>query len=408
MTTNSGPLEVGTGFGAPGSATVRAVEFSPRTADLTHSPIGGAFALVSQRTNDRAMLDLSQAAPSFPPAPVVADRIAAVAHEPDGGRYAPQAGLPVLRQAFAVDVSAAYDATIEVDNVLITAGCNQAFCLVASSLASPGDSIVVASPFYFNHDMWLRVEGIEVRHLLPGPDFIPDPDDLEALVDANTRALVIVTPGNPTGVTIPPERIAALAQEAQRLGLALIIDETYRTFRNTGTPAHRLFAAPDWGDHVVSLHSFSKDFAIPGYRVGAIVGGSPLLVEAIKLLDCVAISAPRIGQEAAAAGLLHAGEWRREQAARIASLEVQFGVAMESSPGGFELTSSGAYFGWVRHPFPEVETSEVVRRLVLDHDVLVIPGTAFTPTDEQMLRLSFANLTPAEIAELPDRLEECR
>ena len=383
------------------------MEFSPRTADLVHSPIGTAFALVGERTNDRAMLDLSQAAPSFPPAPVVADRIAAVAHEPDGARYAPQSGIPVLREAFAADLSSGYGTTLDAANVLVTAGCNQAFCLVASALASPGDSVVVASPFYFNHDMWLRVEGVEVRHLLPGPDLLPDPDGLEALVDSRTRALVVVTPGNPTGLTIPPERIHALARQARALGLVLIIDETYRTFRPTSDPPHPLFDAPDWGEHVVSLHSFSKDFAIPGYRVGAVVGGPSMLVETLKLLDCVAISAPRIGQEAAAAGLLHAGEWRREQAERIASLGVGFGAAMASAPGGFELVSSGAYFGWVRHPFPDVETGQVVRRLVLEQDVLVIPGTAFTPTDQQMLRLSFANLTPAEISELPQRLEEC-
>jgi aspartate/methionine/tyrosine aminotransferase len=384
------------------------MEFSPRTADLIHSPIGAAFALVPERTNDRPLLDLSQAAPSFPPAPVVADRVAAVAHEPDGARYAPQPGIPILREAFAADLTDAYGSPVSSEQVLITAGCNQAFCLVASALASPGDSMVLATPFYFNHDMWLRVEGIEPRHLAPRTDLLPHPEDLAALVDESTRALVIVSPGNPTGVTIPPERIAMLAAEARRLGLVLIVDETYRTCRPTSDAPHDLFAASDWGDHVVSLHSFSKDLAIPGYRVGAIVGGPGLLVEALKLLDCVAISAPRIAQEAAAAGLLHAGEWRRDQVARIADLQRRFESVMTGRPGGFEVVSSGAYFGWVRHPFAQLSGPEAVRRLVLAHDVLVIPGTAFTPTDEQMLRFSFANLTPDEIDELPRRLEEAR
>ena len=79
---------------------------------------------------------------------------------------------------------------------------------------------------------------------------------------------------------------------------------------------------------------------------------------------------------------------------------------MADRPGGFELLSAGAYFGWVRHPFPALATDEVVRRLVLDHDVLVIPGTAFTPDDDHMLRFSFANLTDDEIDELPTRLAE--
>ena len=79
---------------------------------------------------------------------------------------------------------------------------------------------------------------------------------------------------------------------------------------------------------------------------------------------------------------------------------------MAPGPGGFELVSAGAYFGWVRHPFVGEAAEDVVRRLVLDHDVLVIPGTAFLPTDERMLRLSFANLEPDEVAELPARLAE--
>lgn len=381
------------------------MHFASRTSDLVHSPIGAAHALVAQRTNSRPLLDLSQAAPAFPPAPEVVARIAAVAYEPDGGRYAPQPGLPALRTAFADDLSSAYASPIEANHILITAGCNQAFCLVVSAIAEPGDSVVVVSPFYFNHDMWLRLEGIEVRHLVTEFGGLPDPALLASLSDERTRAVVLVSPGNPTGITIPDRLIGEFAEEARRLGLTLIIDETYRTYRETEAPAHPLFADPDWGDHVVSLHSFSKDFAIPGYRVGAIVGGERLLIEALKVLDCVAISAPRIGQEAALAGLRHAGTWRREQVTRIAALQREFEAIMDGTPGGFELVSAGAYFGWVRHPHAD-STDVVVRRLLLDHDVLVIPGTAFTQTDERMLRFSFANLAAGETDELAQRLKE--
>lgn len=381
------------------------MRLSPRTVELVHSPIGAAHSLLADRKSDRRLLDLSQAAPSFPPAPVVADRVAQVAYEPDGGRYAPQPGLPALREAFAADLRSGYDVgSIEASHTLITAGCNQAFCLAIGAIAEPGDHVVVVEPFYFNHDMWLRVEGIDVTHVPTGDDQLPDVDRTAALLTDRTRAIVVVSPGNPTGVTLEPERITVLAELARSRGVALIIDETYRNFRGVDAPPHPLFADPEWHETVISLHSFSKDFAIPGYRVGAIVGGTALLTEALKLLDCVAISAPRIGMEAALAGLLHAGGWRREQAERIAGLQIGFESVMAGRPGGFELVSAGAYFGWVRHPFPDVPTAEVVRRLVHDADALVIPGTAFTARDEAMLRFSFANLTPAEIDELGGRL----
>ena len=125
---------------------------------------------------------------------------------------------------------------------------------------------------------------------------------LEWLLAGSTTAIVLVSPGNPTGITIPPERIVEFAELAKAHDLAFIIDETYRSFRPTETAAHPLFGDPTWRDTVISLHSFSKDLAIPGYRVGAVVAGEPARLEALKILDCVAICAPPIGQIACIAG----------------------------------------------------------------------------------------------------------
>ena len=383
------------------------MRFSPRVSDLIHSPIGAAHALLAHRVNDRPLLDLSQAAPSYSPAPVVVERIAAAAAEAPTSRYAPQPGLPELREAFAADVATAYGADVRAEDTLVTAGCNQAFCTAITALAGPGDNVVLVLPFYFNHDMWLRVEGIEPRYLDPDDQLHPPIAEAEAMIDDRTRAIVLVTPGNPSGVTYPPELIGTFADLAIDRGVALIVDETYRSFRPTDAPAHSLFHRPDWRDHVISLHSFSKDLAIPGYRVGGLIAGEEARVEALKVLDCIAISAPAIGQLASATGLAEAGDWRREQAARTRELQGGFEAVMADRPGGFELVTAGAYFGWVRAPGSD-PTDEVVRRLVVEHDVLTIPGTAFTPTDERMIRFSFANLLPDEITELGARLADWR
>lgn len=375
-----------------------------RTLDNIHSPIGEAFALLGERSDTRPLLDMSQAAPSHPTAPEIADRIAAIAQSPEGGRYCPQEGLPHLREAFAAEVSSAYSAAISADNVLITAGCNQAFCLIASTLADKGDQIILPRPFYFNHDMWLRLDGIEPVHMEATADGLPDIDLCRSLITEATAAIVLVTPGNPTGVTIAPELIADFADLAKANDVALIIDETYRSYRSTTAPAHEMFSDPEWEDTVVSLHSFSKEFAIPGYRVGAAIAQPALLGEAMKLLDCVAICAPRIGQEAAHAGLTEATRWRAEKVAEVAERQVSFEEVMASNPGGFELTSSGAYFGWVKHPFDGVASTEVVRRLLVDHSMLTIPGHAFTGSDDGFIRFSFANLPLADFAELRRRL----
>ncbi len=383
------------------------MQLSTRATSVAVSPIGDAKAWLAHRTSDRPLLDLSQAAPNYPTAPAIAARIAEVAASNDGGAYAPPMGIPALKEAFAERLRSDTGSSVTAAQVLPTAGCNQAFCVAVSVLADPGDEIIVPLPYYFNHTMWLDAEGIVPRFLEPDADFVPTPSEADRLINDRTRAIVLVTPGNPTGVAFSPAVINEFAALANRRGVALIIDETYRNFRDTSAPAHQAMVSDDWGDTVIGLHSFSKDLAIPGYRVGAIVAGEAFLEQASKLLDCVAICAPRISQEAAVSGLLEADAWRQAQAERIAANLAVFRAKMATQPGGFELGASGAFFGWVRHPFAAMSSADVVKHLVLDHDVLVIPGTAFMPTDERWLRFSFANLEAAELDDLASRLVEC-
>jgi aspartate/methionine/tyrosine aminotransferase len=366
--------------------------------------MGATYARLEDRAGERSLLDLAQAAPRYPPAPEIVEHVAEVARRVDSGAYVPSPGLPRLLEVFAADLTRAYGTPIGADQVVVTAGCNQAFCLVAQALAEPGDEVVEVLPYYFNYDMWLRMNGVTPRYLEPGPDLVPTPAAAEALITARTRAIVLVSPGNPSGVTVPPNVLAGFAEVAERHDIALIVDETYRSFRDTQAPAHRLFADPDWARTVVSLHSFSKDLAIPGYRVGAVVASPEVNREVMKLLDCVAICAPRIGQEAAWAGLTAAQRWRQARAAEVADRRGWFRATMADRPGGFEVLSTGGFFAWMRHPFADRPTDEVTRELLTRYDALVLSGTAFLPDDRQMFRVSVGNLDRAGITDFADRL----
>ncbi|SBT65716.1 Aspartate/methionine/tyrosine aminotransferase [Micromonospora sediminicola] len=380
------------------------MQLRQRTRDQVDSPISSAYALLDLREGNRPLLDLAQAAPQYPTAPTVTEHVVRVAGDPHGGDYTEVPGLPRLRDAIAADLSRDYAAPIHPDQVVVTAGCNQAFSLVASALAGPGDEIVLPLPYYFNHDMWLRLNGIRPVYLEPGPDLVPQAATAGALITERTRAIVLVTPGNPTGVTIGPTVIADFAEVARQHDVALIVDETYRSFRDTDQPAHHLFADPDWARTLVSLHSFSKEFAIPGYRVGAVVAAPELHRQVCKLLDCVAVCAPRIGQEAAWAGLTGARQWRAARAREIADRRAWFSDVMAARPGGFELLSCGGFFGWIRHPFADRHTEDVVRDLVVKQDMLVLPGTAFLPDDRRTLRVSVSNLDRGDMVDLAGRL----
>lgn len=381
------------------------MRLSPRTVNEIDSPMGAAYGLLAGRSGERELLDLAQAAPSYPPATEMMEHVVKVAREPNSGAYVASPGLPRLREAFAADLSDGYGAPVGADQMVITAGCNQAFCLAVQALAEPGDEVIEVLPYYFNYDMWLRMNGVVPRYLEPGPDLVPSPEAAEALITTRTRAIVIVTPGNPTGVTIPPEVIAGFYEVAKRHDVALILDETYRSFRGTTERAHELFADPDWARTLVSLHSFSKDLAIPGYRVGAVVASPELNREVMKLLDCVAICPPRVGQEAAWAGLALAREWRRARANEATDKQRALEKVLADRPGGFELLSCGGFFGWVRHPYAERDTDSVVRDLISRYDTLVISGTAFLPDDRRVFRVSFGNVDVAGITEFAGRLQ---
>lgn len=382
------------------------MKLQKRTLNQPNSPIGAHAHLLGQVPESAPLLDLSQGAPGFAPAPEVQQRMAEIARHPDGSRYGPIQGLPHLREALLEDLTSMYAGDLTVDDICITAGCNQAFSMVVNAIAEPGDEIILTVPYYFNHDMWLGLEGMTATYLEPADGLTPTVREAEALLTDRTRALVLVTPGNPTGNILTPSRLAEFAAFAERHDIVLIVDETYRSFVPGNSAPHRLFASEAWRDQVVSLHSFSKDLAIPGQRVGAVVGSPELLVEVAKLIDCVTICPPRMGQEAAHAGLTEAGEWRREKVAEIAEKQARFESVMASSPGGFVLHSAGAYYGWVEHPFTSENTASVVERLVLEQGILVIPGTAFMRDDTNMLRFSFANIEIDRLSELTNRLTE--
>lgn len=377
-----------------------------RTLEQIDPPIG---ALDDLRDSGllKGALDVAQGAPTYTTAPSIVGRVQEIAAHPDGGRYTAGRGMPDLRSALAEDLSGDYEAAISTDNVLITAGSNQAFCLTASALAEPGDDVVLTSPFYFNHDMWIRLDGLRPVYVETSPETGQVAiADVAASLTEKTRMILVTSPANPTGVSASREVLQGLADLARSRDLVLVLDETYRTFRPDPTvPAHDLFQRPGWPEYLVSLHSFSKDFAIPGYRVGAVLGAPQLLDQIMKLMDCVAICAPRIGQEAALEGLRSAADWREQKAMEVAQKRERFRSAMTRSPGGFDLRLSGGFYGWVEHPDAATSSDAVVRRLAVECGVLTISGNAFTPEDRGFIRISYANLELDQIDELVRRLD---
>ncbi|MDE0170607.1 MAG: aminotransferase [bacterium] len=352
---------------------------------------------------DLPLIDVAQAAPGYPPDRGLIEHVSRL-DQAQVSRYGPVLGEAPLRAALAEDLSTSYGGVVRPEQVAITAGANQAFCLAVSVLCEPGDRVVMPVPHYFNYDMWLNMAGVEAAYLECSEGMLPPVEGAAALVDERTRAIVLVTPNNPTGRVYPPKLISDFAGLAAEAGIHLIVDETYRDFRHTTARAHDLFGDPQWDRTVIHIESFSKVYSIPGYRVGAMAASPDLLHEADKVADCLTICPSRIGQEAALYGLGHLAGWVEANRSTMNRRVRQFGDVMRDS--SYEVVSAGAYFAYVRHPFEGVPGVRVARRLFEEYAVLCLAGEMFGPDQDRYLRLAFANLEDRDIPELARRLDE--
>ena len=261
-------------------------------------------------------------------------------------------------------------------------------------------------PWYFNHKMWLDMQGIRAVPLACGPDMVPRAQDAAALISDRTRAIVLVSPNNPTGAEYPAQTLAAFFDLARERGLALIVDETYRDFDSRAGAPHDLLSRAGAGDTLIQLYSFSKAFRLTGHRVGAVLTGPARMAELEKFLDTVAISTSQIGQIGAEWGLRNLGDWLAGERAEILSRRAAMIAAMDQIEG-WNIVSAGAYFAWIEHP-QDLPSDQLARRLVAEAGVLMLPGTMFMPEGQgtRHLRIAFANVDAAGIAALAGRLAE--
>jgi aspartate/methionine/tyrosine aminotransferase len=380
---------------------------NPLLAAVLSPPIPEARAWLGAYDGSHGpIIDLAQAVPGHAPPASLAARLGIAATTAEAARYGAILGDDGLRAAYAAHVSGLYGAPITAAEVAVTAGCNQAFFVAMIALARAGDAVLVPTPWYFNHAMTLDMLGIEARPLPTGSDtgFVPDPDAAERLIDAKVRAIVLVTPNNPTGAVIPAETIGRFADLATRHGIALVIDETYRDYlAPEALPPHRLFDRADWRERVIQLYSFSKAYAIPGHRLGAMIAGPAFLTEAEKVLDCMQICASRAGQIALAPALEDTIAWRAENQAEIGRRAAAFTETF-AGLSHWTIQSIGAYFAYLRHPFRGVSGRTVAERLARERGVLALPGAFFGPGQDDYLRIAFANVGVEPIRSLAARL----
>ncbi len=350
------------------------------------------------------LLDLSQAVPGYPPPPEMLRWLAEAAGSAATTGYGAIEGEDALRAAYAGHVGALYGAAVAPEETHITAGCNQAFAAAAMAVAGAGDAVLMTNPGYFNHESTLAMLGIGVRTVDCAPEdgFLPTADAIRAALTPEVRALALVSPNNPTGRVYPPALLDAVLSLCREAGIWLVLDETYRDFM-ADADRHALLSRPDWRDGLIQLYSFSKSYCLPGHRLGAVVAGERTIAGIAKVMDNLQICAPRAAQQALARAIGPLADWRAANRTEIASRATALRATLSEAPG-WEIGAMGAYFAYLRHPFPGTGSERVAQRLAREAGVSCLPGAFFGSGQDAYLRLAFANADAATIARLGPRL----
>ena len=380
---------------------------NPLVNNTEFPPVTEAASWIRDRTfpDELPLIDVSQAVPGYATSDDVLSHMADSLMEPQVSKYGHALGLPALRQAYA-DSLGGKAANIDSTNIAITAGCNQAFHVAVTALAKHDDQIILPTPWYFNHKMSLDMSGIEAVPLPCTADhqMIPNVAKARQLINGKTRAIVLVTPNNPTGQEYPAATIDEFYQLCKEHGITLILDETYRDFRSDPeTPCHRIFSDPDWHQNAILLYSFSKAYALAGYRVGAMAAAETFLHEVTKVIDCVSICAPQLSQRAALFALHNAQDWKQEKCVQMKTRAQAFGDALRSNDHGYQITAIGAYFAYLEHPF-DMPARQLARFLADEANLLSLPGEMFGPNQEKHIRVAFANVSQHFMPEIARRI----
>ena len=379
---------------------------SKRVRQITISAIKEMPLLASRL---EGCVSLGQGIPSFSTPLHIREAVWKVMQdEPDSGKYSLGPGLPVLRRAVSNYLRSQRGVEADPESeICITVGAMEGLSAALLTLVDRGDEVILPSPNYASHiEQVLLAEGVPVFAPLDGTTWQLDPDAMRKAITPKTKAIVLCNPHNPTGANFSRESLEAVALLALEHDLFIIADETYDFLVYDGEPFCSLTSFPEIRDRLIAVFSFSKKYAMTGWRVGFVFAPGEIMDHIMKVHDAVAICAPTLSQFAALAAL--EGPQVRVEVMR-GTLQARRDLAIEKLERMRDQFSvirpRGAYYLMAKFDVPGVDSMTYALKLLNEARVITIPGAAFGPHGEHHLRMSFGG-TEAELIEAFGRIEK--
>ncbi len=371
--------------------------------DAVQSPI---IPIVGQLIRETpGTISLGQGVVHYGPPPAALDAVREALTSPGTHEYGPGEGLPSLVQEISrklLDENGI--STGQAVRVMVTAGANMAFTHAVLATTCPGDEVVLPVPFYFNHEMAITMAGCRPVPVRTDARYQLDLDAIRGALTPRTRAVVTVSPNNPSGAVLGDASLRELNALCRERGLIHISDETYEYFTYGGARHTSPAAFPGAADCTIAIYSLSKAFGFAGWRIGYMAYPERLASAMMKSQDTILICPSIASQVAARAALAIGRPYCEPHVRELASIrDLVVGELSTLAPRARVPAAEGAFYCLL-----EVETDQdpvsLNERLIREHKVAVIPGTAFGMHRGCYFRVAYGALQKATVADGVGRL----
>lgn len=350
-------------------------------------------------------ISLGQGVVHYGPPQQAIGRIAAFLADPNNHKYRLVQGIPALHEAFATKLRGENGIVPGPDHrLVVTAGANMGFINAIYALTDPGDEIILPLPYFFNHEMAITMANCRPVLVPTDDNYQLDTDALERAVTDKTRAIVTVSPNNPSGAVYSEAVLRRVNDICRRRGIYHISDEAYEYFTYDGVEHFSSARIAGSAEHTISLFSLSKSFGMASWRIGLMLIPRSLFESIRKAQDTVLICPPVVCQEAAIGALEVGVDYCRPYLAGYADVRAHvLGRLAELNDFCTVPRADGAFYFLIRLD-TGLDSMQVVERLVREFGVAVIPGTTFGMDRGCYLRIAYGALDKQTVAEGIGRL----
>lgn len=326
--------------------------------------------------------------------------------ENDNTRYVANAGIPELRQAIARKYSARWNRGITSENVMVSFGAMEALTFALDVTVSPGDEVIIPDPSFPNYMGQVhRLGAVAVSvPVTEGNDFKLRAEDVRAAITDKTAAVIINSPSNPLGSVMDRADIEQIAALADEHGFTVISDEVYDEMVFDDAVFTCIAEVGAEFDRFLAIGSFSKTYAMTGWRCGFVIGAEDFIAPMALLQEGLTSSLPGFVQEAAVAAIEGPQTAVEEMVASYARRRELMVERINAIEGLSLLRPAATFYAWVNVSEWGLDSWELATQLLEEHNLATIPGSAFGPAGEGYLRLTFA-VSDETINTACDRLE---